>query len=103
MSGAYAFLGFKGTSLWIYGARRNICGLFDVMLDGIPATSGDPVTANIDLFYQVLFFAVGLDPEWHTVSITNIPKDAREYMDIDSVSILILYLSVGRKRFNWHG
>ena len=86
--GASASLTFKGTSVWIYGSKRNNHGEYVIELDE-QYTTLDGFN-DVVLYRQVLFSAVELDDtKWHTVSITNqFTDDARPYLGVDSVSVL---------------
>lgn len=88
--GAYASLSFNGTSVWVYGAKRNDSGEYRVELDGQNSTFDGFDDGG--LFRQVLFSAVDLDDtKLHTLSITNqFTDDARPYLDVDWVSIPVL-------------
>jgi len=90
--GASASLTFNGTAVWIYGAKRANHGPYNVTLDGRVFT--DDGFRDGELFQQVLFAAVDLDPTRpHTISITNSLADAkRPYLDIDSVRTLITWM-----------
>ena len=109
---ADASFNFKGTSVWIYGAKRNNHGGYSIDFDGQdyppydgqddPAFDGQahPTFDGFNdggLFQQVLFSAVELDnTKPHSLSILNAYSDrARPYLDVDSVSILLSQLSVG--------
>ena len=87
-AGASVSLTFKGTSVWIYGAKRNDSGKYNVKLDEQRVTVDG--FNDVGLFQQVIFSAADLDgTEWHTLSITNLLADStRPYLDVDSVSIL---------------
>ena len=89
--GAYAAFYFKGTSVWIYGAKRDNHGEYTVELDTqfYPPIDG---FSDVGLFQQVLFSAVELnDTGSHSLVIFNAYTDAaRPYLDVDSVRILNL-------------
>ena len=89
--GAFAAFYFKGTSVWIYGAKRDNHGEYTVELDTQPYPPIDGFS-DVGLFQQVLFSAVELDnTRSHLVMIQNTYTDvARPYLDIDSVSIMTL-------------
>ena len=101
---ALAGFSFKGTSVWIYGAKRNNHGGYSIGFDGqeYPPDDGQDYPRfdgfnDGGLFQQVLFSAVELDnTEWHSLYILNAYLDpARPYLDVDLVSILLSQLSVG--------
>ena len=87
---ASASLVFKGTSVWVYGAKRNISGKYEIGLDGQYVTLDG--FSDVGLFQQVLFSAVDLNgSEWHSLSIVDRDTGtAGLYLDVDSVSILIM-------------
>ena len=88
---AYAYLSFKGTSVWIYGAKKNNHGEYTIQVDG---KKYPPIDGFNDggLFQQVLFSSVELNTTRSCgLWVTNAYKDAaRPYLDIDSVSVTIL-------------
>ena len=87
--GASASLTFNGTAIWIYGAKRDNHGPYNITLDGKVFTDNGFYDGQI--FNEVLFSAVELTgTKPHTVSIINSLKDPkRPYLDIDSVRTFI--------------
>lgn len=83
--GASASLNFNGTSVWIYGARRDNHAPFNSTIDG--RNYFDDGYSSVNLFRTVLFPATQLDGgTLHTVSIMDSVVDVnRPYLDIDSV------------------
>ena len=87
-SDAFASLDFKGTSVWIYGAKRNNHGEYIAGIDS-QGQLFDGFDAG-GLFQQVLFSAFELNSSAHSVSVLDVGNDPLSYLDVDSVSILIL-------------
>ncbi|KAF8324768.1 uncharacterized protein EI90DRAFT_3129518 [Cantharellus anzutake] len=75
---------FKGTGVWIYGAKRKNHGNYSVNLDGdVNAYSG---YSPVDTFQNVLFGQSNLAPGLHALSVINLrggPSDG--YFDIDYI------------------
>ncbi|KAF8329682.1 uncharacterized protein EI90DRAFT_3061549, partial [Cantharellus anzutake] len=72
---------FKGTGIWVYGAKRQNHGNYFVNLDG--AVSEYSGYSPIDTFQNVLFGRTDLAPELHSLSVTNGGSD--HYFDIDYI------------------
>ena len=91
MVNASALFDCTGTSVWIYGAKGNNHGEYVVEVDQEIYPQFDGFNDG-GLFQQVLFSADELNhTEPYPIWIINTHTDAaRPYLDIDSVSILIL-------------
>ncbi|KAL0952765.1 hypothetical protein HGRIS_006993 [Hohenbuehelia grisea] len=85
-AGASATFTFTGTSVWIFGAKRDNHGPYTINLDG--AVTTDSGFANSPgLFQTPLFSAKGLQHRSHTLTITNsLNNDTRPYLDIDFIT-----------------
>jgi hypothetical protein len=81
---AKATITFTGTSVQVFGAKRDDHGKYSVTLDGTLAGSYDGRSA-LDMFKQPLYTALSLPMGLHTVVVTNLEEG--QYLDIDYVSI----------------
>ena len=91
--GANATFTFTGTGVWVYGAKRDNHGIYNISLDG-QFYQDDGYYAYPGTFQQLLFSAEGLNPtQPHTVAIIDAYTNAsRSYVDIDFVSTVTMPL-----------
>ncbi|QRV96711.1 hypothetical protein RhiJN_24729 [Ceratobasidium sp. AG-Ba] len=78
---------FRGTSLYVYGARRSTHGHYSVGLDDAPPEEFDGAPqSGQDQFQYPLFVKTGLPNTVHNVTITNVPFGGRSGLDLDYIT-----------------
>lgn len=93
VNGSTATIAFRGTAIYIYGAKRPNHGFYRVGVDAEPSIQYDGYKeAQADgadgIFQTLLFSRYGLANGDHNVTLTNIVNRAdRPYVDIDFVTI----------------
>lgn len=84
---ASAVFTFNGTAIWIFGAKRDNHGPYNVTLDGQTTDDNGYDPNPPGQFQTPLFSATGLSPGQHVVSIGNTPPSTQQlYLDVDFVS-----------------
>ncbi|QRW23868.1 hypothetical protein RhiXN_10192 [Rhizoctonia solani] len=90
IDGATANLTFRGTAIYVYGAKRSNHGYYRVAMNGEenPAVSGRPPSGQPNQFQTLLFSKEGLPDGENTMELTNIREgDGLDYVDIDYIVI----------------
>ncbi|CAE6426435.1 unnamed protein product [Rhizoctonia solani] len=90
IDGAVANMTFRGTAVYIYGAKRSNHGLYRVTINDeeSPAMSGRPPLGQPDQFQTLLFSKEGLPNGENTLKLTNVREgDRLDYVDIDYIVI----------------
>ncbi|KAF8747689.1 hypothetical protein RHS02_00044, partial [Rhizoctonia solani] len=90
IDGATANLTFRGTAIYVYGAKRSNHGYYRVAINGEenPAVSGRPPSGQPNQFQTLLFSKEGLPDGENTMELTNIREgDGLDYVDIDYIVI----------------
>ena len=89
---------FNGTAVWIYGAKGDNQGLYNVTLDDKTYYEDGYSSVYYYNSGQVLFFSgVGLASRLHSLFIVNLITDtAKPYLDIDSVSLGLVHFVTSR-------
>lgn len=90
-NGSTAFFSFRGTAVYIFGAKRGNHGYYRVSLDGEPSQQFDGYAGTqpdkTDGVYQVpIFSRIGLSNNVHNVTLTNFVNGDRPYVDIDFIT-----------------
>ncbi|CAE6402434.1 hypothetical protein ACGC1H_000292 [Rhizoctonia solani] len=89
-NGATANITFRGTDIYLYGAKRNNHGYYSVMVDNEPSVpmSGRPAAGTDELFQTLLFARQGLTNGDHTLVLTNEIEDQEKvWLDVDYIVI----------------
>ncbi|QRV82728.1 hypothetical protein RhiJN_10743 [Ceratobasidium sp. AG-Ba] len=89
-NGSAATISFKGTAIYIFGAKRGNHGYYHVSVDGDPGRQFDGYAPQqpdgVDGVYQIPLFARnGMADGEHTVTLTNIVNGNRPFVDIDYI------------------
>jgi len=86
---------FNGTAVWIYGAKGDNHGPYNITLyDKAYYNDG---YSSVNMSGQVLFSGVGLASRVRPLFIANSPTDtAKPYLDIDSVSLGLVHFVSSR-------
>ncbi|KAG8778282.1 hypothetical protein FRC12_025058 [Ceratobasidium sp. 428] len=97
---AQAIWTFRGSALYIYGARRAGHGHYSVKLDDAAPEEfdGRPQSGN-DEFQYPLYVKTGLSNTVHTVTLSNVPYENRTGLDIDYVTWTIEKNSTYQERY----
>ncbi|CAE7145154.1 unnamed protein product [Rhizoctonia solani] len=89
-NGATANITFRGTDIYIYGAKRNNHGYYSATVDDEPAWPiyGRPGLGGAEEFQSLLFARQGLTNGKHTFRLTNIVEGQDKiWVDIDYIVI----------------
>ncbi|KAB5593174.1 hypothetical protein CTheo_3404 [Ceratobasidium theobromae] len=89
VNGSTATIAFRGTAIYIYGAKRNNHGYYRVSLNGEPPIQYDGYQGEgVDERFQTLLYErLNLVDQVHNLVLTNIVNGYRTYVDIDFVIV----------------
>ncbi|KAF8749023.1 hypothetical protein RHS01_10409 [Rhizoctonia solani] len=84
---AKATITFRGSGLYIYGAKRTDHGLYQIAVNNEPPMAGNGYSSGSNIYQTLLFGRSNLRNQPNTVALQNIPDSGRSWLDIDYVVI----------------
>ncbi|KAF8687878.1 hypothetical protein RHS03_09884, partial [Rhizoctonia solani] len=82
-----ATITFRGSGLYIYGAKRTDHGLYQIAVNNEPPMAGNGYSGGSNIYQTLLFGRSNLRNQPNTVALQNIPDSGRSWLDIDYVVI----------------
>lgn len=76
------FIGFNGTSISVYGAKRANHGQYNVTVDKSTPTTASGAS-DTETFQQLLYSSGDLRPDFHNLTLLNVDG---KFLDVDYVS-----------------